>query len=71
MSNAMDANHDGLLSRAEVDRMMAGGAKSAEQVMSLIKELNEREKTTFIISTHDESIADQCEIRVEIKDGRI
>ncbi|MDB9801378.1 MAG: ABC transporter ATP-binding protein [Loktanella sp.] len=46
-------------------------SKSAEQVMSLIKELNEREKTTFIISTHDESIADQCEIRVEIKDGRI
>ena len=44
-------------------------SKSAEQVMSLIKELNEREKTTFIISTHDESIADQCEIRVEIKDG--
>lgn len=46
-------------------------SKSAEQVMSLIKELNEREKTTFIISTHDESIADQCEIWVEIKDGRI
>ena len=46
-------------------------SKSAEQVMSLIKELNEREKTRFIISTHDESIADQCEIRVEIKDGRI
>ena len=46
-------------------------SKSAEQVMSLIKELNEREKTTFIISTHDESIADQFEIRVEIKDGRI
>jgi len=46
-------------------------SKSAVQVMSLIKELNEREKTTFIISTHDESIADQCEIRVEIKDGRI
>ena len=46
-------------------------SKSAEQVMSLIKELNEREKTTFIISTHDESIADQCEIRVEIKDERI
>lgn len=46
-------------------------SKSAEQVMSLIKELNEREKTTFIISTHDESIADQCEIRLEIKDGRI
>jgi len=46
-------------------------SKSAEQVMSLIKEMNEREKTTFIISTHDEGIADQCESRVEIKDGRI
>jgi lipoprotein-releasing system ATP-binding protein len=46
-------------------------SKSAEQVMSLIKEINEREKTTFIISTHDEGIADQCESRVEIKDGRI
>lgn len=46
-------------------------SKSAEKVMALIKEINEREKTTFIISTHDEGIAKQCENRVEIRDGRI
>jgi lipoprotein-releasing system ATP-binding protein len=46
-------------------------SKSAEQVMSLIKEINEREQTTFIISTHAEGIANQCESRVVIKDGRI
>ncbi|WP_417481934.1 ABC transporter ATP-binding protein [Maricaulis sp.] len=46
-------------------------SKSAQQVMDLIKTVNEREKTTFLISTHDEGIAAQCESRVEIRDGRI
>jgi ABC-type lipoprotein export system ATPase subunit len=38
-------------------------SKSAEQVVALIKEINAREKTTFIILTHDEGIANQCESR--------
>ncbi|WP_260519078.1 ABC transporter ATP-binding protein [Aliiroseovarius sp. M344] len=46
-------------------------SKSAQQVMSLIKEINQRQQTTFIISTHDEGIANQCESRIEIKDGQI
>lgn len=44
---------------------------SAQQVMDLIKQVNERENTTFLISTHNENIARQCESRVEIRDGRI
>ncbi|MBM1221398.1 ABC transporter ATP-binding protein [Ponticoccus sp. SC2-23] len=44
---------------------------SAQQVMELIKVVNQREGTTFLISTHDERIAAQCEGRLEIRDGRI
>jgi lipoprotein-releasing system ATP-binding protein len=44
---------------------------SAKQVMDLIKQVNKYEDTTFLISTHDEAIASQCEARLEIKDGKI
>jgi lipoprotein-releasing system ATP-binding protein len=44
---------------------------SARQVMDLIKVVNETERTTFLISTHDEGIAAQCASRVEISDGQI
>jgi len=39
--------------------------------MELIKSVNRSKNTTFLISTHDEGIADQCESRVEIRDGHI
>lgn len=44
---------------------------SARQVMDLLRAVNEEEKTTFLISTHDEKIAALCDYRIEIKDGRI
>ncbi|NMA98394.1 MAG: ABC transporter ATP-binding protein [Phyllobacteriaceae bacterium] len=43
--------------------------ESAEQVMDLIKEINENEKTTFLISTHDDKIADACKRQIRVKDG--
>lgn len=46
-------------------------SKSSQQVMALIKSVNRNERTTFLISTHDEGIAAQCESRIVIGDGRI
>ena len=46
-------------------------SKSSQQVMALIKSVNRNERTTFLISTHDEGIAALCESRIVIGDGRI
>ncbi len=42
---------------------------SANQVMELIGEINTIEKTTFLISTHDEKIAETCRRQVRVRDG--
>ena len=44
--------------------------ESATQVMALIAEINESEKTTFLISTHDEKIAAACRQEIRVVDGR-
>ncbi|SMQ72947.1 lipoprotein-releasing system ATP-binding protein [Devosia lucknowensis] len=44
---------------------------SATQVMELIAEINQNEKTTFLISTHDEKIADTCRRRIRVSDGLV
>ncbi len=44
--------------------------KSAGQVMDLIGEINRNEKTTFLISTHDEKIAETCRRQIHVVDGR-
>src|SRR5690606_15021345 len=43
--------------------------ESAEQVMDLIREINENEKTTFLISTHDDKIANACRRQIRVLDG--
>jgi lipoprotein-releasing system ATP-binding protein len=45
--------------------------QSAEQVMNLIRSINQTMATSFLISTHDEHIAAQCPRRIELLDGRI
>lgn len=45
--------------------------ESATQVMELIAEINQNEKTTFLISTHDEKIADTCRRRIRVSDGLV
>lgn len=45
--------------------------QSAEQVMDLIRLINQTMATSFLISTHDEHIAAQCPRRIELLDGRI
>jgi lipoprotein-releasing system ATP-binding protein len=42
---------------------------SAMQVMALIAEINAEEGTTFLISTHDDSIAALCRRQILVKDG--
>jgi len=44
---------------------------TTEQVYDLLREINQRFKTTFIIITHDRHIAEKADRIVEIKDGRI
>ncbi len=46
-------------------------SESATQVNGLMREINQEFKTTFIIVTHDNHIAAQCDRVVEIKDGMI
>ena len=45
--------------------------QSADQVMELLRSINQTMATSFLISTHDEHIAAQCLRRIELLDGRI
>ncbi len=44
---------------------------TTEQVYELLRSINQRFKTTFIIITHDRHIAEKADRIIEIKDGRI
>jgi putative ABC transport system ATP-binding protein len=46
-------------------------SKSAQSLMNLIRELNKRNKQTFIIVTHDPIVAEACTKIYNIRDGRI
>lgn len=44
---------------------------STEQVYDLLRQINQKFQTTFIIITHDRHIAEKADRIIEIKDGRI
>jgi len=44
---------------------------TTEQVYDLLREINRKFKTTFIIITHDRRIAEKADRIVEIKDGKV
>ncbi|NMB84390.1 ABC transporter ATP-binding protein [Candidatus Roizmanbacteria bacterium] len=46
-------------------------SKTGKEIMKLLTELNEKEKRTIVIVTHDPSIAEQVERVVRIIDGQI
>lgn len=46
-------------------------SESTENVYNILRDINKKMKTTFIIVTHDRKIAERTERIVEIKDGRI
>lgn len=45
--------------------------ESAEQVLSLMREMNWQDGVTFLICTHDEHVASQCSRRIVLVDGRV
>jgi len=44
---------------------------SAENVLDLMQEVNREDEATFLICTHDETIAARCARRLLVKDGRV
>lgn len=46
-------------------------ARTGQEIIDLLSELNEREKLTIIMVTHDDSIARQAERIVRLSEGRI
>lgn len=44
---------------------------TAKEILSLMKELNDRHKTTFIFSTHDQLVMDFSERTVNLRDGKV
>lgn len=45
--------------------------ESADQVMSLLIEINREDGVAFLISTHDERIAERCRRQIRMLDGRV
>ena len=46
-------------------------SETSESILQLMRELNEKEKTTFIFSTHDPEVLKYAKRIVKIKDGVI
>jgi len=46
-------------------------SRTTEQVYELLRKINEKYGTTFIIITHDRNIAEKADRIIEIKDGKI
>ncbi len=46
-------------------------SKTGEEILELIKEMNAVHQITFIIVTHDNNVANQCQRKISIQDGKI
>jgi lipoprotein-releasing system ATP-binding protein len=46
-------------------------SESTENIYKLLRDINEKMKTTFIVITHDNRIAEKADRIIEIKDGKI
>lgn len=46
-------------------------SESTEKIYKILRDVNEKFKTTFVIITHDRNIAEKTDRIVEVKDGRI
>lgn len=44
---------------------------ATKNIYSILRDINEKYKTTFVVITHDQRIAEQADRIVEIKDGKI
>lgn len=45
--------------------------ENSARVMALLKEINQADKTTFLISTHDPDIAAYCDRQINVIDGHV
>lgn len=45
--------------------------ENSGRVMALLREINQADKTTFLISTHDPEIAKHCDRQIDVVDGQI
>lgn len=45
--------------------------ETALRIVDLMRDLNKREKTTFLFSTHDQRLLDHVDRRIELSDGRL
>ena len=45
--------------------------ESSDEVLKLMREINVSDGTTFLICTHDRSIAERCDRRIHMMDGKI
>jgi lipoprotein-releasing system ATP-binding protein len=45
--------------------------KTGNQILELLKELNEQDGLTIVMVTHDESIARSCDRTIRLREGRI
>lgn len=46
-------------------------SESTESIYNLLRDINEKMKTTFIVITHDNRIAEKADRIIEIKDGKV
>jgi putative ABC transport system ATP-binding protein len=46
-------------------------SKTANEIMDLMRDLNERAKLTFVIVTHDHGVGERCDRIVRMRDGAI
>ncbi|MBS0359666.1 MAG: ABC transporter ATP-binding protein [Proteobacteria bacterium] len=46
-------------------------SKTSQDVMNLFMKLQQEEKKTVVLITHDMKIADQCKRHIEVQDGRL
>jgi lipoprotein-releasing system ATP-binding protein len=45
--------------------------ESADQVLALMREVNQEDAATFLICTHDEHVAAHCTRRITLQDGQV
>lgn len=45
--------------------------KTGQEIMKLLKELNEKEKITIVLVTHDPAIAELAKRKIQIRDGEV
>jgi putative ABC transport system ATP-binding protein len=46
-------------------------SKTGEKILELLQALNQKEKVTIIIATHDDKIAQKTKRKIVLKDGKV